>query len=87
LDLVGELLESIGQLAYEIAAYTAIEKLLHARDGFRGCELGVNSDIAILVLQKRKLVILGQLLYQVQDEGWKTLASTSEFGRVPTSGD
>jgi hypothetical protein len=87
LNLIGKLLESIGQLAYEVAAYTSIEKLLHARDSLRGGELGVNSNIAILVLEKCKLVVLGQLLYQVQDQGCKTLVSTSEFGRVPTSGD
>jgi hypothetical protein len=36
-------------LADEIAAYAAIEEFLDARDGLGRGELGVDSDVAVLV--------------------------------------
>jgi hypothetical protein len=84
LDVGRELLQSVRELAYKIAAYAAVEQLLDAGNGLGRGQLRVDGDIAVFVLEERELVVLGQLLYQVQDQGCDVSADMAKIDSVPT---
>lgn len=50
------MVEGIGELTDEIAAYAAIEEFLDARYGRGGGELCVDFYVAVFILQERKFV-------------------------------
>ena len=56
-----ERFKGIGELAHKVAAYAAVEELLHAGDGLRGCQLGVDGYISEFILEEGELVRLGEL--------------------------
>lgn len=51
----------------EVTAYTAIEELLYARNCLRRCELRVDCDVSVFVLEECEFVGLWELRNQVED--------------------